>query len=321
MYTSGIVSTHPPIIDLKEIPEAHLATGDQDRFELFARDFLEALGFRVVEGPGRGADRGRDLIVGESVAGAVTATERIWVVSAKHKAHSGKSVTDADELDPIGRVRKYEAHGFMAFYSTLPSGGLDDTFARIRTQTDVYVWDRGRIEQKLLSDPRLKDVLQGYFPESVKRLRTQQVGAVRIFNRIEPLNCNYCGKDLLHENGIVAFVQERGEDNEWRVVDMYWSCRGACDRVLSGRLPRGQITAWEGLEDLRIPLIFLRHIIARMNNMQSGKDEFSEVAFDKEKHFILAMAQTVLRQASKEQEARIGDLTMLPDWMGGLGYE
>ena len=104
------------VIDLKEIPEAHIADGDQDRFELFARDFLEALGFRIIQGPGRGADRGRDLLVGEAIGGTVTATERIWLVSAKHKAHSGRSVSDADEIDPIGRVRRFGADGFMPFY-------------------------------------------------------------------------------------------------------------------------------------------------------------------------------------------------------------
>lgn len=32
-----------PILDFKEIPEAHKATGLQDTFELFARDFLSSL--------------------------------------------------------------------------------------------------------------------------------------------------------------------------------------------------------------------------------------------------------------------------------------
>jgi hypothetical protein len=118
------------IIDFKEIPEAHKPTGDQDVFELFARDFLEALGFSIIEGPGRGIDRGRDLLVTETVGGTISTQEKIWVVSAKHKAHSGKSVTDIDEPDPMGRVRKFKAQGFMGFYSTVPSSGLDDTFSR-----------------------------------------------------------------------------------------------------------------------------------------------------------------------------------------------
>jgi hypothetical protein len=139
------------IIDFREIPEAHVSTGYQDLFELFVRDFLEAIGFRIIEGPGRGVDRGRDLLVAEKIDGFISIQEKIWVVSAKHKAHSGKSVTDADEPDPIGRVRKFKADGFMGFYSTLPSSGLEDTLSRIKPDVDTYVFDRGRIEEKILS--------------------------------------------------------------------------------------------------------------------------------------------------------------------------
>ena len=37
-----------PCIDFREIPEAHVASGNQDSFELFARDFLtEILNFKI----------------------------------------------------------------------------------------------------------------------------------------------------------------------------------------------------------------------------------------------------------------------------------
>lgn len=156
------------IVNFKEIPEAHLSSGDQDQFELFARDFLEALGFSVLEGPGRGVDRGKDLLILEPIEGIISHDKKRWLVSVKHKAHSGKSVTDNDDPDPIGRVRKFKAHGFMGFYSTLPSGGLEDTLNRIKTDVDVYVFDRGRIAQRLLSEPGLQTVFQQYFPESCK---------------------------------------------------------------------------------------------------------------------------------------------------------
>lgn len=154
------------VIDFKEIPESHIATGDQDQFELFTRDFLEALNFQIIEGPGRGVDRGRDLLISETVGGTISKQEKLWVVSAKHKAHSGRSVTEADEPDPIGRVHKFNAQGFMGFYSTVPASGLDDALARIRTQIDCYVFDSGRIENRLISSPELRSVFQQYFPSS-----------------------------------------------------------------------------------------------------------------------------------------------------------
>lgn len=42
------------LIDFTEIPKANIADGKQDMFELFAREFFNALGFSIVEDPDRG---------------------------------------------------------------------------------------------------------------------------------------------------------------------------------------------------------------------------------------------------------------------------
>jgi len=45
-----------PIIDFKEIPESKPSKarpGTQDKFELFARDFLEFVGYAIVDHPDR----------------------------------------------------------------------------------------------------------------------------------------------------------------------------------------------------------------------------------------------------------------------------
>jgi hypothetical protein len=53
------------LINFKEIPEAHIASGEQDRFEMFGRDFLEYLGYKILSDPDRGADGGVDIVVEE----------------------------------------------------------------------------------------------------------------------------------------------------------------------------------------------------------------------------------------------------------------
>lgn len=65
-------------LDFKEIPEAHLGGGLQDAFELFARDFLVLLGYKVLEAPSRGADGGKDLVVVERRSGVA----RPWFVGS-----------------------------------------------------------------------------------------------------------------------------------------------------------------------------------------------------------------------------------------------
>jgi hypothetical protein len=56
-------------INFKEISSAKDATGEQEEFELFARAFLERLGYKTVANPGRGNDGGKDLIVEEHRTG------------------------------------------------------------------------------------------------------------------------------------------------------------------------------------------------------------------------------------------------------------
>ena len=58
-----------PILNFKEIPEAHGGNGTQDTFEMFARDFFEYLGYTVLQGPDRGADGGRDILLEEKRTG------------------------------------------------------------------------------------------------------------------------------------------------------------------------------------------------------------------------------------------------------------
>lgn len=77
-----------PQLDFKEIPQANLANGKQDTFEMFAREFLELVGYKVLSGPDRGSDLGRDLIVLETRSGVGGETYVRWLVSCKHKAHS-----------------------------------------------------------------------------------------------------------------------------------------------------------------------------------------------------------------------------------------
>ena len=86
------------LIDFKEIPKANVANGMQDSFELFTREFLHAIGLSIDEDPDRGQDGGRDIIVTEKLTGILEDSEARWLVSCKHKIHSGASVNVKDVL-------------------------------------------------------------------------------------------------------------------------------------------------------------------------------------------------------------------------------
>ena len=104
-----------PIIDFKEIPQANVANGEQDTFELFARDFFNELGFIIIETPSRGSDDGKDLLIEEEIKGIISNRKWRWLVSCKHKSFSGSSVGRDEEIDIAGRIEEHDADGFIAF--------------------------------------------------------------------------------------------------------------------------------------------------------------------------------------------------------------
>jgi len=143
---------------------------DPERFEYFAREFLEALGFETLEGPDRGSEEGRDLLVREP--GAITREPTVWLVSCKHKGASGKAVGVADEPDIAGRLTG-RADGFMGFYSTPPSSALTRVLARPGSRIRYYIFDPARIENLLTSRESLRPVLSQYFPRSCRSIALQ----------------------------------------------------------------------------------------------------------------------------------------------------
>lgn len=309
-----------PAIDFSEIPIANTGKGNQDTFELFSRDFFSALGFKIEESPSRGSDGGKDLIILENLSGTISKVKRRWVVSCKHFAPSKKAVGDKDEIDILGRVRKFKADGFMAFYSTVPSSSLMRTFKSHEDQTAIEIWDCERIEDELVSNSRLQIIFQRYFPKSYKNWKAQDKNPIQVFDEYTPLNCVLCGRDLLlDKSGNVALVVEFSDDNPTqKILDVYWACR-TCDIVMVRKYKR--VTLWESIEDLSIPLIYVRWCIATFNNLYTQQRIFTEEAFDKFKHFTICMSQIVVKETTPEQWERIKSLTDIPAFLGGLGYE
>jgi hypothetical protein len=166
-----------PVIDFSEIAQANVADGRQDSFELFGRDFLEMLGFRIVSGPDRGQDGGRDVIAIESRLGIVGETQIKWLVSCKHKSHSGKSVTNSDEKDIGDRLRAHGASGFLGIYSTTISSPLGRKLEGLKQHFEVMVFDNERIENQLLQSEEGKLISKRYFPKSFAQVLYWNVGA------------------------------------------------------------------------------------------------------------------------------------------------
>lgn len=308
-------------VDFKEIPSAKGGDTGQDAWALFAREFFAALHIDIEEGPDRGPDSGRDLVISEKRMGLLSSGQHRWLVSCKHLAHSNKSVSIRDESDILGRVRRFKADGFIGFYSTVPSAELNRTLWSCRSEINVIVYDSALIERILLINPNLKQVFERFFPHSFEQYGKARHVPSMISDSFIELCCNVCGRDLLKDrDGIVAFVGQLTDDNKIHTVDMYWACRGKCDRALEVAFEkRGFITSWEDISDVIIPIVFMKWVITVMNSIRDGSHIFSDKAYEKFREFTFAVAQLVARETSDEERERIQSLRDIPAFLGGLG--
>lgn len=162
-------------LDFKEIPVANKGGKDQDIFELFACDFLESLGYEIIQRPSRGPDGKKDLIVrSNSVPGNTSDSKIQWLVSCKHKAHSDKGVSDVDEPDIIDRLEKHKCHGFLGFYSTIPNSTLSDKLANLNERFVSTIYDHSRIEKEIHFLKDKERILTTYFPKSKEKWKFDQ---------------------------------------------------------------------------------------------------------------------------------------------------
>lgn len=310
-----------PVLDFTEIPRANSSDGKQDTFELFAKEYMRLLELQILVGPDRGQDGGRDLIVSEQRSGILGNTEVKWLVSCKHKAHSGSSVLDGDEHDIMDRVRSHGAVGFIGFYSTVPSSGLSGKLERLKQNERLQykIIDPSDIESLLLVTPEGRELAKRYFPVSFEKWELKNHEPSNLFYKYEPLACKCCGKDLLKDRtGIIVFIEDLSgkrsiHDSDTKPVskyiDIYWSCKGVCDRTLKGEYRKFDfIDGWEDISDIVIPGQYMRWLMAILNRMHENDDEYTDHAFAELKKFILRVSQLVLRRQSQRDIQRILDL-------------
>ncbi|MCS1305608.1 restriction endonuclease [Escherichia coli] len=226
-----------PVLDFKEIPEAHKATGLQDTFELFSRDFLAFLGYKIISDPDRGADGGVDIIAEEKRTGVGGETIIRWLVSCKHKAHSGNSVNPGDDANITDRVIANNCQGFIGFYSTLASAGLSGILEGLKGRIEFQVFDKEKIERELLHSSRGLEIAERYFPKSLSEWKTENPKPAKIFSDEPSLKCKVCKKELLSQDdkGIITIWQRIRTDYEKEPEyneHIFWTCRGNCDQAL-----------------------------------------------------------------------------------------
>lgn len=306
-----------PVIDFREIPKANKSTGKQDAFELFARDFLEQIGYIIIQHPGRGQDGGKDIVVQEIRKGVGGESRIKWLVSCKHHAHGTTSVGIADEPNIMERVTANKCNGFLGFYSTLPSSGLIQRLEGLKSEIDCDSYDCERIEKYLLASSDGLKLASRYFPVSISKHRTNTPKAEKYFWHFPDLPCKYCGRNLLELNktGIIVIWKSIK-----KVVNIYCCCKGNCDQTLKHKyLARHNnvFDGWEDICDLCIPTIYAKWMNTIFNDVYMK--EYTKTAFKEMKNLMLAIFPYVSRGLTEEEKDTIKKVSSIPSFLGGLG--
>lgn len=308
------------ILDFKEIPQANIGGGLQDTFELFSRDFLAFLGYRIVQGPDRGADGKKDLIVEEVIKGITSEYTIRWLVSCKHYAHSGAAVKDTDEINISERLKQHKCDGFMGVYSTLPATSLTGLLSGI---SNYQIFDREKIESKLLDNINGHRLAARFFPESFRKYQIEHPIPATIFSDQEPLVCERCGKNLFleTEHGNYVCLQSQPSDDEGnyikdneKIKKIYFCCK-QCDRYLLTKYRKDGFcdAGWYDIDDLLIPTIWIQKLMAFLNTIQEG-DGLDKDAFESMKHMFLATFPYISRHLTEKEKKRLISLSKLENY-------
>lgn len=319
-----------PILNFKEIPEANKPSGLQDTFELFARDFLAFIGYKIITDPDRGADGGVDFIIEEKRTGVGGETIIRWLVSCKHKAHSGKAVSPIDDGNIIDRVATHKCHGFIGFYSTLASSGLSGILEGLKDRIEYQIFDKEKIERELIHSSRGLEIADRYFPKSLNDWKTENPEPAKIFVEDPSLQCKVCQNELLYQQkdkGVITLWQRKRTDYETEpeyFEYIFWTCRGNCDQILQQQIRKltnnSLIDGWQDIGDVMVPSVFIRWAISIMNEMRSGTI-YSDEAFSDLKKFLMNVYPFACRHLTEKEKERVQSLMMIPSFLGGMGYE
>ena len=191
-----------------------------------------------------------------------------------------------------------------------------------RLQYEVQVFDKEKIERVLLENSSANKLIRRFFPKSFSEMELKS--PTNLLSKYSPLRCKVCGKDLLQRDildnykGIVVFVQDMQYFDESngknKYTDVYCVCKGNCDRKMGAiARPYRNITGWNDVSDLVIPVQFLKFVIAIVNGIRNTGDIYTDEAYEKLKEIIISLAQITMKRQSKQDIRRAKSLAELPE--------
>lgn len=247
------------------------------------------------------------MVVEETRTGVCGTNSVRWLVSCKHMAHSGKSVSKKDEINIVERMRIKKCNAFMGFYSTIISSGLGNILPR---DNEVKIYDRSSIEHELLKklaqNNSVVNLIKSYFPNSYENsIRPRLKSNIPLAS--SDVVCDMTGVKLLKDGGYgnILFFSNNNNPKEYKVS---FVCKEKDNELEQKMLNKGwTMEGWEEIADLKNPMIFIEYCI-RFLQMQHSGISFSEESFPKIQNLLCQAFKYVARDMTEEEKEHFNDL-------------
>lgn len=136
-----------------------------EEFEFFCRDLLESLGVQILEGPARGPDSKKDLIIQYKIKDVIGREEQYkFLVQCKNNAKSQKSVYESDLGDIRSACRIHNTTGYLLITTTIPSISVQKILKAIKEERNYYThyWDKKALEKYISKSKEGIKILERY---------------------------------------------------------------------------------------------------------------------------------------------------------------
>lgn len=135
---------------------------------------------------------------------------------------------------------------------------------------------------------------------------------VRIFTDMPQLKCEFCGKNLLDDKNNGNFIVFRETDEGKKYKSIRYACKEHDSIVTSNAKKEGlQDAGWDDLDDLLIPTIWIKKLMAFVNEMYESRELVSDEYFCDVKQMFLNTFPYVARQMSQKELERISALLQI----------
>lgn len=136
-----------------------------EAFELLCRDLLESLGIDIIDGPARGPDQKKDMIIHYTLKDKIGRIQKYeFLVQCKNKAASQKSIYEKDLGDIRSACQNHNTNGYFLITSTIPSVTVQGILKAINNEGQYFThyWDKYLLEKYISECKDGLDILERY---------------------------------------------------------------------------------------------------------------------------------------------------------------